>query len=168
MRPTPLPRIPRARLLAATLLVGCQSAPAVPSAAPAPASDSVHVAYGTQARRDVTGAVSSVGGDVAQRTSPTSVADLLDGRFAGVDVRALPGGGMSVRIRGLRSFKNDGEPLYVVDGIPQHAGTNGILRDLDPRLVQSIEVLKDAGSTAAYGARGANGVILITTKRRDQ
>ena len=167
MRPAPLPRLPRTCVLAATLLLGCQSAPAVPPA-PAPASDSVHVAYGTQVRRDVTGAVSSAGGDVAQRTNPTSMADLLDGRFAGVDVRALPGGGISVRIRGSRSFKGDGEPLYVVDGIPQHAGSNGILRDLDPRLVQSIEVLKDAGSTAAYGARGANGVILITTKRRDQ
>jgi TonB-dependent outer membrane receptor, SusC/RagA subfamily, signature region len=165
MRTATLRRIPL--LFTAALLAACQSAPKAPAATSSAPGDSVHVAYGTQARRDVTGAVSSVDGDVAQRTSPTSMADLLDGRFAGVDVRALPGGGMSVRIRGSRSFKGDGEPLYVVDGIPQHAGTNGILRDLDPRLVQSVEVLKDAGATAAYGARGANGVILITTRHPD-
>jgi iron complex outermembrane receptor protein len=81
-----------------------------------------------------------------------------------VEVRALAGGGMSVRIRGSRSLRGDGEPLYVVDGIPQHGNTNGALSDIDPRDVQSIEVLKDAGATAIYGVRGANGVILITRK----
>jgi TonB-dependent SusC/RagA subfamily outer membrane receptor len=127
--------------------------------------DSVEVGYGTVARRDVTGAVGSVSGEVAQRSSPTTMADMLAGRVAGVEVRALPGGGTSVTIRGLRSLRGDGEPLFVVDGVPQHGGTNGALRDLDPRDVRSIDVLKDAGSTAAYGVRGANGVILITTNR---
>jgi TonB-dependent SusC/RagA subfamily outer membrane receptor len=103
-------------------------------------------------------------GEAAQRGSATTMADMIDGRFAGVEVRRLASGGMSVRIRGVRSFKGNGEPLFVVDGIPQH-GTNGTLADIDPRDVHSIEVLKDAGSTAVYGARGSNGVILITTKR---
>jgi TonB-dependent SusC/RagA subfamily outer membrane receptor len=93
------------------------------------------------------------------------MADMLDGRFAGVEVRRLANGGMSVRIRGQHSIKGNGEPLYVIDGIPQHSVANGVLDDIDPRDVQSIEVLKDGSSTAVYGARGANGVILITTKR---
>jgi TonB-dependent SusC/RagA subfamily outer membrane receptor len=157
------PSLSRLSLAALLLAAGCQGPlPAVTAAAPVP--DSVAVGYGSQARRDVTGAVSSVSGDVAQRNSPTSVADMIDGRFAGVEVRRLASGGISVRIRGERTIKGNGEPLYVVDGVPQHS-SNGTLADIDPRYVQSIEVLKDAGSTAVYGARGANGVILITTKR---
>jgi TonB-dependent SusC/RagA subfamily outer membrane receptor len=129
--------------------------------------DSVAIGYGSQARRDVTGSVASLDGDVARRNSPTSMADMLDGRFAGVEVRRLANGGVSVRIRGQRSFRTDAEPLYVVDGVPQHVGNTGILSDLDPRDIRSIEVLKDAGATAVYGSRGANGVILISTRRND-
>jgi TonB-dependent SusC/RagA subfamily outer membrane receptor len=92
---------------------------------------------------------------------------MLDGRFAGVEVRRLAGGGVSVRIRGQRSFKSDAEPLVVVDGTPQHSGISGAMLDLDPRDIKSIEVLKDAGSAAIYGSRGANGVILISTRRPD-
>lgn len=137
-----------------------------PLASPASRSaDSVEVGYGRQASRDVTGSVATVDGDVAQRTSPTSVADILAGRFAGVEVTRLASGGTSVRIRGQRSFRGGGEPLYVVNGIPQHGVSNGVLDDIAPRDIQSVEVLKDAGATAAYGARGANGVILITTIR---
>jgi TonB-dependent SusC/RagA subfamily outer membrane receptor len=150
------------QMTALLLAAGCQRPiPAATSAAPV--SDSVAMGYGSQARRDVTGSVSSVSGEVAQRNSPTSVADMIDGRFAGVEVRRLASGGISVRIRGERTLKGNGEPLYVVDGVPQHRST-GVL-DIDPRYVESIDVLKDAGSTAVYGARGANGVILITTKR---
>jgi TonB-dependent SusC/RagA subfamily outer membrane receptor len=154
-----------ARLVAVLAIAGCQTYQPASTVNPDRAHDSVAIGYGSQARRDVTGSVESVSGDVARRNSPTTMADMIDGRFAGVEVRHLTSGGMSVRIRGQRTFKGDGEPLYVVDGIPQHVSSNGVLNDIDPRYVQSIEVLKDAGSTAVYGARGANGVILITTTR---
>jgi TonB-dependent SusC/RagA subfamily outer membrane receptor len=152
-------------LIAALALGACQSYQPASAAGPERAVDSVAVGYGSQARRDVTGAVSTVSGEVAQRNSPTNIADMIDGRFPGVEVRRLASGGMSVRIRGVHTFKGDAEPLFIVDGIPQHPRSAGSLSDIDPRDVQSIEVLKDAGSTAVYGARGANGVILITTKR---
>ena len=132
---------------------------------PTPVRDSIAVGYGTQAMRDVTGAVASVSGELARRNAPMTMADMVDGRFPGVEVRRLATGGMSVRIRGQHTIKGDGEPLYVVDGIPQPAHAGGVLDDIDPRSVKSIEVLKDAGATAIYGARGANGVILITTNR---
>ena len=166
MRPRSMPRrVSVGHLIAALALGACQSYQPASAASPQRLVDSVGVGYGSLARRDVLGAVSSVSGEVAQRNSPTSVADMLDARFPGVEVRRLASGGMSVRIRGTRTFKGDAEPLYVVDGIPQHPRSGGMINDIDPRDVQSIEVLKDAGSTAVYGARGANGVILITTKR---
>lgn len=148
------------------LLVLAASCTAPPPNEPAPrVGDTMAVAYGTQATRDVATAIASVDGDVARRSAPTTLADMLDARFAGVEVRRLPSGGISVRIRGQRSLKADNEPLFVVDGIPQHTGIPGVLSDLDPRDIARIEVLKDAGATAAYGARGANGVILIFTRR---
>jgi len=155
------------RLAAVTVgvaVVACAHGPAAVTPMPE-TPDSVQVGYGSQAKRDVIGAVASVDGDVARRNGPTSVADMIDGRFAGVEVRRLPGGAISVRIRGARSLNADQEPLYVIDGVPQRAGTGGALMDLDPHDIKSIDVLKDAGATAAYGSRGANGVILITTKR---
>ena len=165
MRPSRF-RPPSLGLAARLLIILTSACTATPRVAPAPRpADSTAIAYGTQATRDVATAIASVDGDVARRSAPTTMADMLDGRFAGVDVRRLPSGGISVRIRGQRSLKADNEPLFVVDGIPQHAGTPGVLADLDPRDVARIEVLKDAGATAAYGARGANGVILIFTRR---
>jgi TonB-dependent SusC/RagA subfamily outer membrane receptor len=153
------------RLIALTTataaLAACYRQP-VTSSAP---SDSVQIGYGSQAKRDVTGAVASVDGNVARRNDPTSVADMIDGRFAGVEVRRLAAGGISVRIRGSRSLKSDEEPLYVIDGVPQRAGAGGTLSDLDPHDIKSIEVLKDAAATSVYGSRGANGVILISMKR---
>jgi TonB-dependent SusC/RagA subfamily outer membrane receptor len=131
---------------------------------PAP-EDSVEVGYGMQARRNVTGSISSVSGDEARHPKATTVADMLQGRFPGVEVTRLPGGGLSVRIRGQRSFMGGNEPLYVIDGVPVQTAPGGVLLDLNPEDIKSIDVLKDAGSTAAYGSRGANGVILITTKR---
>lgn len=157
------PRI-TAVVLACCLLSACQTGQRLAMVKPS-SPDSTNVAYGRQASRDVTGSVASVTGDEAQRTSPTSVADILAGRFAGVEVTRLASGGISVRIRGQRSLKGGGEPLYVVNGIPQHGLSSGVLDDIAPRDVQSIEVLRDAGATAAYGARGANGVILISTIR---
>lgn len=158
----------RATLLAVSLtacLSGCASARSSPSKpAPAP-SDSVQVGYGKQAKRDVTGSISQVDGDVARQTSATSLVEMLQGRVPGLDVRRLPNGSVSVRIRGVRSLRGDGEPLYVVDGIVRDSGPNGGFPDLQPADIKSIEVLKDAGSLAVYGSRGANGVILITTRK---
>ena len=90
--------------------------------------------------------------------------EMLRGRIAGVEVIQLASGGISVRIRGAYSAMLSTEPLYVVDGIPVHAAPGGTLTWLSPRDVQRIEVLKDPAQTAFYGMRGANGVVLITTK----
>ncbi len=97
-------------------------------------------------------------------TNPRTVADLLVDRFPGVDVRSLPGGGVSVRIRGAYSVLGT-EPLYVVDGLPEIVGPNGALADLDPNDVQRIEVLKGPEAAALWGERGSNGVVVVTTKR---
>jgi TonB-dependent SusC/RagA subfamily outer membrane receptor len=148
--------------LAVVLALGCH-----PQSGPRPSRpkpDTVDVGYGAQAKRDVTGAVTSVDVDKVRQGTLTSMADLLEGRVPGLEVRRLAGGGVSVRIRGERSLNSSGEPLFVVDGIPMSDA--GLLPDLDPRDVQSINVLKDAGSLAAYGSRGANGVILISTKKK--
>jgi TonB-dependent SusC/RagA subfamily outer membrane receptor len=91
--------------------------------------------------------------------------ELLRGRFPGVEVIPIPGGGISVRIRGATSVSLSTEPLYVVDGVPIQAEPGGALKWLAPQDIAKIEVLKDIGSTAFYGVRGANGVILITTKQ---
>ena len=99
-----------------------------------------------------------------QGTSAARAEELLVGRFAGVEVLPLPGGGVSVRIRGATSLTLSTEPLYVVDGMPINTEPGGALKWLPPQEIQKIEVLKDIGSTAFYGSRGANGVILITTK----
>lgn len=159
-----------ARLLAivpgvVVLGAGChQGGP--PHDRPAPvARDSVQVGYGTQATRDVTGAISTIDGDSEKHGKIRTMADLLEGRVPGLEVRRLSDGGVSVRIRGEHSLLRSGEPLYVIDGIPMQADGQSLLRDLDPRDVRSIQVLKDAGSLAAYGSRGANGVILISMRR---
>ena len=134
--------------------------------APAANTDSVEVGYGRQARRDVTGAISRIDGDSARQATPTSLADLLETRVPGIEVRRLRNGGVSVRIRGVRSLNTPGEPLWVIDGVPKQPDADGILLDIDPRDIASIDVLRDGGSLAAYGSRGANGVILITMRRR--
>jgi TonB-dependent SusC/RagA subfamily outer membrane receptor len=98
----------------------------------------------------------------------TSLEQLLAGRISGVTVTTAPGGGISVRIGGPTSFMLSSEPLYVVDGVPVDAGPNGTLNWLNPLDIASITVLKYGASTAIYGVRGANGVIVITTKRPAQ
>jgi TonB-dependent SusC/RagA subfamily outer membrane receptor len=95
---------------------------------------------------------------------PASLEQLLAGRVSGVIVTAAPGGGISVRISGPRSFSLSGEPLYVVDGAPIQPGPNGTLSWLNVHDVESIAVLKYDADTAIYGVRGANGVIVIKTK----
>lgn len=121
------------------------------------------VGYGTQERKDVTGAVANVSGTQLLDRQPINVTQALQGRVAGVDVytnTARPGAQSRVRIRGINSINTNVDPLYVVDGVI------GVSPDaLDPNNIESIDVLKDASSTAIYGARGANGVIIVTTKR---
>ena len=148
----------------AVALVGCHTPSGTRPAGPSPASTTVQVGYGVQDARDVNSAVNSASGEKMRSNSPRTVADMLVGRFPGVEVRQRPNGSPSIRIRGSRSFRSNEEPLIVVDGIPQHSGSQSLM-DLSPRDVESIEVLKDAAATAVFGSRGANGVILLSTRR---
>ena len=157
-----------AGLVLAAAAAGCASSGASaprpePSAPPAGEASLVDVGYGTSSRRDLTSAVGSVTScDVAgQRV--TRIEDLLQGRVAGVVVSRDRRGALAVRIRGAQSLNGNDEPLFVVDGMPLLSG--GPLSGIDPQDIERIDVLKDAGATAIYGSRGANGVIVITTKR---
>ncbi len=127
-------------------------------------SEVVVVGYGTQKRADLTGSVGSVSSRQLQERPQTNLEQELAGKIAGVNVSTNsgePGGDTRIRIRGYSSINTSTDPLYVVDGIVWTAGGNSI----NPNDVATIDVLKDASSTAIYGTRGANGVILITTKR---
>lgn len=122
------------------------------------------VGYGSQKRSDLTGSVSRVSPEEITAFPTTNVIQALSGRAAGVQViqnNGAPGATVSVRVRGTNSIQGGNEPLYVVDGFP-FSGNPTNLNNAD---IASIEVLKDASATAIYGSRGANGVILITTKR---
>jgi TonB-linked SusC/RagA family outer membrane protein len=126
----------------------------------------VVVGYGTQTRKDVTGSVISVASADLQRTPTASTVDAVKGRVAGVDIVSTgnkPGDALRVRVRGTRSIisQEANDPLYVLDGIPMAGG----IGDLNPNDIESVEVLKDASATAIYGSRGANGVVLITTRQ---
>ncbi len=137
-------------------------------------SEVVVVGYGTQERRDLTGSVSSVDASAYENMAITSVEQGLQGRVAGVNIvqqSGQPGAGMQVQIRGIGSIGNS-EPLYVIDGVPvvNDNGATGenkfnALNSINPSDIESIEILKDASAAAIYGARAANGVVLITTKR---
>lgn len=123
----------------------------------------VAVGYGTVKRKDLTGAVSSVSADDLKDIPVSSAADALAGRLAGVQVTSsegAPGAQTKIIVRGGGSITQDNAPLYVIDGIQVESGLDGI----SPQDIQSIDVLKDASATAIYGARGANGVVLVTTK----
>ena len=149
-------------------------------------SDVVVVGYGTQRRADLTGAVVSVPPDAIQKAAVVSLQQALQGSVPGATVTqgdAAPGGAISVQIRGVTSTSGDNQPLYVIDGVA--VGTAGVdkftigpsepsfttmtttnpLSTLAPSDIESIDVLKDASATAIYGSRGANGVVIITTKR---
>ncbi|AMR33156.1 hypothetical protein A0256_17900 [Mucilaginibacter sp. PAMC 26640] len=130
-------------------------------------SEVVVVGYGTQKRADLTGSVGSVSSKQLQERPQTNLEQELAGKIAGVNVSQSsgePGGDTKVRIRGYSSINSNTDPLYVVDGVIWPQGGNTI----NPNDVASIDVLKDASSTAIYGTRGTNGVILITTKRGSQ
>src|SRR5688572_18337617 len=145
----------------------------------------VVVGYGTVKKSDLTGSVTSIKADAFKDMPVTSVDQALQARAPGVNVTqssSAPGGGLSVRVRGANSLISGSEPLYVIDGLPIYPdnnsfGTGGTgsaasnrqpgnaLASLNPNEIESIEVLKDASATSIYGSRGANGVVLITTKR---
>jgi len=143
----------------------------------------VSVGYGTQRKRDLTGSVTSVNTDALEKSPIVSIDQLLAGTAPGVAVSTAsnaPGGGISVRIRGNSSITGNAEPLYVIDGFPiendlegSSAGNGGRTKTvpanplvaLNPNDIESIQILKDASATAIYGARGANGVVIINTKQ---
>jgi len=125
-------------------------------------SDVVVVGYGVQRKRDLTGTISSVKGDDFKNLPISNAAQALQGRAAGVDIvrtDGSPGAVPSIRIRGTGTINNS-DPLVVIDGVPA-----GSLSDVNPNDIASIEILKDASSSAIYGTRAANGVVLVTTKK---
>tara|TARA_R110002051_G_scaffold119846_1_gene193117 strand:- start:208 stop:3543 length:3336 start_codon:yes stop_codon:yes gene_type:complete len=142
------------------------------------------VGYGTQKKSDLTGSVSSLKSEDLNPGANASVDQMMLGRAAGVQINqasSAPGGGLSIRIRGASSLNASNEPLYVIDGFPidnspnlasggaaevsENRSPNNPLNSLNPADIQSIEILKDASATAIYGSRGANGVVMITTKK---
>ncbi|MEQ9440874.1 MAG: TonB-dependent receptor [Cyclobacteriaceae bacterium] len=130
-------------------------------------SEVVVVGYGTQKKSDLTGAISSITSKDLTETPAGNVLEQSQGRLAGVDIvrsNGSPGSPVQIRIRGNRSINASNDPLYVIDGIPTSANIN----NFNPNDIESMEVLKDASAVAIYGSRGANGVILITTKKGKQ
>ena len=122
----------------------------------------VAVGYGTVKKRDITGSVSSVKGDALEAIPVTSAAEAMAGQMAGVQIvttEGSPDADVNIRVRGGGSITQDNSPMYIVDGFPVNS-----ISDIPASEIQSIDVLKDASSTAIYGARGANGVVIITTK----
>lgn len=124
----------------------------------------VVIGYGTQRREAVTGSVASLSGDKMRDVPSAGVTQALQGRLPGVELAQTstqPGAEMRIRVRGTRSLTATNDPLVVLDGIP----FQGTINDINPNDIQSLDILKDASATAIYGSRGANGVILITTKK---
>ena len=125
----------------------------------------VVVGYGTQKRKDLTGAISSVSAATIEKVPVISATQALQGRASGVQIinnDGAPGGNISVLIRGIGSLAGGGnDPLFVIDGYPTTGGINNI----NPNDIASIDVLKDASATSIYGIRAANGVVIITTKK---
>ncbi len=127
----------------------------------------VVVGYGTQEKRNITGAIVSLDEKSIREMPVASAVEAIQGQLAGVDVVSSggrPGQAPQILIRGRRSISASNDPLYVIDGIPQTSASSAIF-DINPQDITSMEVLKDAAATAIYGSRGANGVVIITTKR---
>lgn len=127
----------------------------------------VVIGYGEMKKSDLTGSVSTIGSRHFNEQPVKSVSDILQGRTSGVEVTTvsgMPGASAKVRVRGTTSINKSSDPLYVIDGIISSSGLDG----LNPNDIMSMEVLKDASSTAVYGSRGANGVILITTRKGEK
>lgn len=140
--------------------------------------ETVVIGYGSVARKDLTGSISSLKSEDLLKTNPASINQGLQGKMAGVQVSqadGAPGAGVTIQIRGANSFTTSTEPLYILDGVPFSAGeapstdfgtksNNNPLSLISPQDIESIQVLKDASATAIYGSRAANGVVIITTK----
>lgn len=123
----------------------------------------VAIGYATVKRKDLTGSVASVNSKELSKVPTSDITQALAGRMAGVQVQqseGSPGASISIRVRGGISITQSNEPLYIIDGFPSEDG----MSDLDPAEIETIDILKDASATAIYGARGANGVVVITTK----
>ena len=143
----------------------------------------VVVGYGTMKKRDLSGSVSQIKSEDLMAGGQIGTAQSLSGKIAGVDVKesdGAPGSGVSITVRGANSFTTSSQPLYIVDGVPFGTDPNGVpasgandgqnqsqnpLSMINPNDIEKIEVLKDASATAIYGSRGANGVVIITTRR---
>lgn len=124
----------------------------------------VAIGYGTVKKSDLTGSVGSIESDVIAATTLPDATRAMQGRVAGLNIEqnvGKPGGDYDITIRGLSSINNSNTPLYVIDGIPTTSG----LADLNPEDIEKIDILKDASATAIYGSRGANGVIIVSTKK---
>jgi TonB-dependent SusC/RagA subfamily outer membrane receptor len=130
------------------------------------AEDSVRVGYGAQRRCEMTSAVGSVAFDARSAQTAGTLAEALRARVPGLEVTMGRNGVLSLRVRGSPSGMGGGEPLLVLDGMPVDAGIGGALATIEPRDVARVDVLKDAGAAAVYGSRAANGVVVITTRRR--
>lgn len=123
----------------------------------------VVIGYGTKKRRDLTGAVSTLDNTEITKSKATNAQEALQGRIAGVDVKRTSGragSDMTVEIRGVNTISGNSQPLYVVDGIPVSN-----INDINPADIDRMDILKDASSTAIYGSRGSNGVVIVTTKK---
>jgi TonB-linked SusC/RagA family outer membrane protein len=126
-------------------------------------TDVVVVGYGTKKKSDLTGSIASLSSDEIVKSRAPSAQEALQGRMPGVDVKrssGKPGADMTIEIRGVNSIYGNTQPLYVVDGIPV-----ANINDINPADIERMDVLKDASSTAIFGSRGANGVVIVTTKR---
>lgn len=138
--------------------------------------DVVVVGYGSQLKRDITGAITSMSGNDVSKNSGGSLNTALQGKIPGMSITSSsgePGAGATISIRGASSLSGGGEPLYIVDGVPveseniaslEEDATFSPLSSINPNDIESIEVLRDAASAAIYGSRAANGVVIITTK----
>ena len=109
--------------------------------------------------------VATVRSETIDQAPKESIEKILEGRIAGVMVSRTADGGIAVRIRGASSFHGNNDPLYILDGVPVEPGPNGSLTGINPYDIESIKVLKSAAEVALYGARGANGVVVIKTKK---
>ncbi|MDR8393574.1 TonB-dependent receptor [Aliifodinibius sp. S!AR15-10] len=136
---------------------------------PMPMDELVVVGYGVQSRSDVTGSIASVDADEIVSVTPDGVQEALQGRAAGVLVTSStgqPGAPVDINIRGISTFGNN-SPMFVIDGVPvvnSGGGTINPMATLNPENIESVEILKDASASAIYGARAANGVVIVTTK----
>ena len=133
----------------------------------------VVVGYGTMRKSDLTGAVTQVGEAAIEKSVPTSIDQVLQGRAAGVQIQAntgTPGGSSTIRIRGTNSLNATSQPIFVIDGViidseSSNDGNTNPLAGINPSDILTMDILKDASATAIYGSRASNGVIMITTKR---